>query len=105
MSLDIRQRVRPRALPRARLICDFEFVHDRRISESSEFEKALAIEVIRTVIESAVRYGDIRLEGRTDEAIKKDIHEYIRARLAEPNTFGSPVQYDYQSELINEPRR
>jgi hypothetical protein len=64
--------------------------------DRSEFEKALVIEVIRTVIESAVRYGDIQLEGRTDEAIKKDIHEYIRARLAEPNTFASPVQYDYQ---------
>src|SRR6478609_657805 len=110
MSLDIGQRVRSQALPRARLICDFEFVHDRRMSESSEFdpsefEKALVIEVIRTVIESAVRYGDVQLEGRTDEAIKKDIHEYIRARLAEPYTFGSPVQYDYQSELINEARR
>ena len=73
--------------------------------DPSEFEKALVIEVIRTVIESAVRYGDIQLEGRTDEAIKKDIHEYIRARLAEPNIFGSPAQYDYQSELINEARR
>src|SRR6476659_8838632 len=101
MSLDIRQRVRSRAL----LICDFAFVHDRRMSESSEFDKALVIEVIRTVIESAVRYGDIQLEGRTDEAIKKDIHAYIRARLAEPNIFGSPAQYDYQSELINEARR
>jgi hypothetical protein len=73
--------------------------------DPSEFEKALVIEVIRTVIESAVRYGDIQLEGRTDEAIKKDIHEYIRARLAEPNIFGSPAQYDYQSELINEAGR
>ena len=75
------------------------------MSEPSEFEQALVIEVIRTVIESAVRYGDIQLEGRTDEEIKKDIHEYIRARLAEPNTFASPVQYDYQSDLINEARR
>jgi len=73
--------------------------------EPEEAEKDLVIQVIRLVIESAARYGDIRLEGRTDEEIKNDIHEYIRARLAEPNTFASPVQYDYQSELINEAQR
>jgi hypothetical protein len=75
------------------------------MSKPSDFEKALVIEVIRLVIENAVRYGDIRLEGRTDEEIKNDIHEYIHLRLTEPNTFASPVQYEYQSELIDEAQR
>ena len=38
--------------------------------EPEEAEKDLVIQVIRLVIESAARYGDIRLEGRTDEEIK-----------------------------------